>query len=99
MDKFLKEIYLADQDNPTENKTAAAKTATEEAYMVTEFLSGLDSARYGVLLNELHNAFHMGRDKYPKKLKAAYGLTVNWRGDTKGTGVTPNDGAAFNTKL
>ena len=41
----------------------------------------------------------MGRDKYPKKLKAAYGLTVNWRGDTKGTGVTPNDGVAFTTDL
>ena len=63
VDKFLKAADLADPDNPTENETAATKTATEEAYMATAFLSGLNNARYGALLNELHNAFRMGRDE------------------------------------
>ena len=59
----MKAAYPADPDNPTENETAVAKTATKEAYMATAFLSGLNRARYRVLLNELHNAFCMGRDE------------------------------------
>ena len=66
--------------------------------MATAFLSGLNSARYGVLLNELHNAFYMGRNKYPKTLTSAYDLAINWKGDTKGTDATPNDGVAFATE-
>ena len=48
-----------------------------------------------MLLNEKHNAFHTGRDEYPKILKAAYDLAINWKGDIKGIGVMPNDGVAF----
>ena len=47
----MKAVDLEDPDNPTENDTAAAKTATEEAYMATEFLSGLNSAIYRVIIN------------------------------------------------
>ena len=61
-------------------------------------LSGLNRSRYGVLLNYLHNAFRMGRDEYSKTFTAAYDLEINWKGDTKGTGVMPNDGVAFTTK-
>ena len=63
VEKLLKAADPADPLNPTEDEMAAAKTATEEAYMATVFLSGLNSARYGAMLNELHNAFHMGRNK------------------------------------
>ena len=98
VDKFLKAVDPADEDNPTEEETTAAKTVTEEAYMATAFLSGLNNARYGALINELHNAFHMGRDKYPKTLVYAYDLAINWKGDTKDVGVTPNDGVAFTTE-
>ena len=62
VEKFLKAVDPADPLNPTEDETAAAITATEEAYMATAFLSGLNNARYGSLLNELHNAFRMGRE-------------------------------------
>ena len=67
--------------------------------MATAFLSGLKRSRYGVLLNDFHNIFRMGRNIYPKTFKAAYNLAINWKGVTKGTGVTPNDGVAFVTKL
>ena len=60
-----------------EEETAAAKIAIEEAYMATAFLSGLNNARYGALLNELHNAFYMGRNEYPKTLTSAYDLAIN----------------------
>ena len=40
----------------------------------------------------------MGCDEYAKKLTSAYDLTINWKGDTKGFGVTPNDGVAFTTE-
>ena len=46
----------------------------------------------------MHNAFRMGRDEYLKTLTAAYDLAINWKGDTKGPRVTPNDGIAFTTK-
>ena len=97
MDKFLKAADPADEENPTEDETAAAKTATEEAYMAIAFLSGLNNAIYGALLNKLHNAFRMGRGEYPKMLTYAYDLAINCKGDTKGVGVTPNDGLAFTT--
>ena len=63
--------------------------------MATAFLSGLNRARYGVLLNELHNAFRTGRDEYPNTLIAAYDSDINWKGYTKGASVTPNNGVAF----
>ena len=66
--------------------------------MATEFLSGLNNAIYGVLINELHNAFRIGRNKYPKTLKSAYGLAINWKEDTKVSSVTPNDRLAFTTE-
>ena len=66
--------------------------------MATSFLSVINNARYGELLNELHNAFCMGRDEYPKTLTSAYNLTINWKGDTKGVDVALNDGVAFTTK-
>ena len=66
--------------------------------MSTAFLSGLNQSRYRVMLNNLHNAFLMGRKKYPKMFIDAYDLAINWKGDTKGPRVTPNDGIAFTTK-
>ena len=45
--------------------------------MSMAFLSVINSARYGVLLNELHKAFHMGRNEYPKTLTATYDLAIN----------------------
>ena len=35
VDKFLKAADLEDEENPTEEETATAKTATEESYMAT----------------------------------------------------------------
>ena len=98
VDKFLKSADPEDEDNPTEDETTAAKTATEEAYMATVFLSGLNNAIYGALLNEMHNAFCMECDEYTKTLTYVYDLAINWKGGTKGVGVTPNYGMAFITK-
>ena len=62
VDKVLEAADLGDPDNPTDDETVAAKTAMEEAYEATTFLSGLNRAIYGVLLNKLHNSFRMVRD-------------------------------------
>ena len=53
----------ADTDKTTENETSVSETATEEAYTATAFLSGMNSARYGMLLNDFHNALQMGLNK------------------------------------
>ena len=42
INKFLKASNPEDLDNSTDENVAAAKTATEEAYMATAFLSGLN---------------------------------------------------------
>ena len=76
---FLKASNQADPDGHTYDKKSAAKNATKEAHMATAFLSGLNQGRYGVLLNDLHNAFWMGCDKYPKTFTAAYYLSINWK--------------------
>ena len=41
----------------------------------------------------------MGRDEHPKTLTSAYDLETNWKRDTKGVGVTPNDGVAFTAEV
>ena len=63
--------------------------------MSTAFLSGMNSDIYGVLMNKLHNFFRMGHDEHLKTLTAAYDLEIDWKGDTKGTGMMSNDGVAF----
>ena len=98
IDKSLKSDKPEDPDDPTDNNKAAANTATEEAYMVTAFLLGLNYGRYGVLLNELHNAFRMRCDKYPNTLMVAYDLSINWKGDKKLPSMAPNEGVSFTTE-
>ena len=71
VEKPLKAADLADPENPTENDRSAAKTATEEVYMATAFLSGINISRYGALLKELQKHFCMGRDGNPKTLMSA----------------------------
>ena len=71
VDKFLKAVDPTDPLNPTEDETSAAKTAKEEAYMFTSFLSGINNARYGAMLNEMNNAFCMVRGEYPKTLTSS----------------------------
>ena len=97
MDKFLKAVDIANLLNPMEYKTAISKTPIEEVYMDTAFLSLINSARCGALLNKLHITFCMVREEYPKTLTSAYDLAINWKGDTKGVGGKPNDGLAFTT--
>ena len=98
VDKLLKAAELVDKKNHTEEETTTSKTATEDAYMATEFLSGLNNAIYRALLNDLHHAFCMGRDEHPKTLTSSYDLAINWKGDSKGVGVTPNDSVSFTTE-
>ena len=95
IEKFPKASNPVDPDNTMANDMAAANNSTKEAYMATEFLSSLNRGRYGDMLNELHNAFHMGRDKYPKTLTAAYNLAINWKGAAKGHNLTPKSGVEF----
>ena len=67
MNKFLKAADPTDPLKPTEDETGAAKTVTEEAYMATLLQSGINNSMYGEMLNEMHNAFCMGRNEYPKR--------------------------------
>ena len=59
--------------------------------MAAALLSGLNNARYGVPLNELHSDFRTGCDEYRKTLTSAYDMVINRKGDTEGVSATPND--------
>ena len=65
--------------------------------MSTAFLSGIIQSRYRVMLKNMHNAFRIGYKKYPKMFIDAYNLAINWKADTKGPSVAPNDGISFAT--
>ena len=95
INKLIKADRPAETDDPTDEEMAESKIATEEAYMTTELLSGLNQGRYGVLLKDLHNDFHMGCDEHPKRLLAAYDMAINWKVDTKGSSVSQNYGMDF----
>ena len=66
--------------------------------MAMAFLSGLNRGRYGMLLNNLHNAFRTGHNEYPKTLMVAYDLAINYKGDAKGPNMAPNNSVAFGTE-
>ena len=48
-----------------------------------------------MLINDLHNAFRMVRNEYPKTLTSAYDLAIKWKGDIKEYSVAPNNGVEF----
>ena len=65
--------------------------------MKAAFLSDLNHNRYGHLMNDMHNAFKMGRDEYPKTLTSVYDFAINWKGNTGSVTVPSNDVVAFVT--
>ena len=99
IDKFLNAAKTSDPDDPTDDERAPEKNSTKEAYMATAFLSGLNSGRYRILLNDLHNYFRVGHNDYPKTSTEAYELTISRKGYAKGPIVAPNDGLDFDTEL
>ena len=48
-------------------------------------------------MNEIHNAFIIGRDGYTKDLTSAYDLDINCKGETESMAIPPNDGVSLLT--
>ena len=96
---FLVNKKLKDAVDPpigtNDQHIETAKIEANEDYMAVSFLSGLNRHKYGPLMNELHNAFSMVWDKYPKTLTNDYDLEINWKGDTGSATIPPNDGVEF----
>ena len=65
---------VVEPPNANYQQVDTAKTEAKEDYMTVTFLSGLNHNRYGQLMNDIHNAFSMGRGEYPKILTSAYDL-------------------------
>ena len=85
IDKLLKAAKTEYPDDPIDDKKAEAKNATEEAYMAMVFISGLNQDRYGVMLNDLHNAFRMGGQQIPQYFNSGLLFDHQLEGRRKGT--------------
>ena len=46
--------------------------------MDVPFLYGLKTHHYGQIMDDMHNTFRMGHEKYPKYITSAYDLEINW---------------------
>ena len=78
-------------------KVDTINTEANEAYTEIAFISSLNQNRYDQLINDLHNAFKMGWDEYPKEPTSAYDPSMNWKGETWSVAVPNNDGLEFLT--
>ena len=63
--------------------------------MATAYVAGLNQHQFGQMLDDLNNAFRMGRYEYPRDLTSAYDLAINWKGDNRPTRITTNNGLVF----
>ena len=63
-------------------KVDTINTEANEANTEIAFISSLNQNRYDQLINDLHNAFKMGWDEYPKEPTSAYDPSMNWKGKT-----------------
>eukprot|EP00957_Ditylum_brightwellii_P001441 112577-Ditylum_brightwellii.AAC.1 len=95
---MLKEAGV-DVTSATNDQKTKALAEAKEAYLATAFLSSSNRARFGKLLEELHNDHLKGNGKYPISLVGAHKLLVNWQHDTRNFNrpTAPNDGVAFAT--
>ena len=59
---FLKHANI-DKAQATDDETERDKSEAIEAYMATEYVTGLNQHRFGQMLNNLHNDFRIGRDE------------------------------------
>ena len=82
-------------DAADDQQVETVKTESKDAYMEILFMSGLNHSMIGQLINDLHNSFRMGRNKYPKDITADYYLEINWKGGSTYISVPPNNGVAF----
>ena len=65
-----------------EYATNANDTAIE-VYQATVFLIGSDCSRFGKLIEELHNDYTMGVEKYLKTLQEAYHILKHYKFDAR----------------
>ena len=98
---FLVNMKLKDAivypPNTKYQKVETTKKYAKEDYMEVFFPSGLNHNRYVQFMNELHNAFRIGQDYYPKMIISVYGLVINWKGNTGSVAVHQDDGVVIVT--
>ena len=91
VNKKTKDVGVDPPSIANNQQMETAKTDAKEAYMTIALLSVLNCHMYGPLMNELHNAFGMGRLKYPNTTTSAYNLAIKWKSYTCLVAVPKND--------
>ena len=82
------------QPQPDDTKKAEAKA--KEAHKAVAFLCGLHKERCQDLLDQLANAFLVGRDEYPNTLVKVYNLGTNWQGSSNQPRLKRGNSVTFN---
>ncbi|KAI2489179.1 Reverse transcriptase (RNA-dependent DNA polymerase) [Fragilaria crotonensis] len=79
LDKIIAIELGLDPENLDEQQKQDVAKESHSRYLATAFISGADPVRYGRLVENLENDFLMGRDNYPKTVRAAYNIMTFWK--------------------
>ena len=60
---------------------ATAAAEGKDMYLTTIFILGADRKRYGRYLEDLHNSYLQGNNKYPNTLVSVYNTLNGWKDD------------------
>ena len=74
-----------------------AKATAQDKLLVVAYLMCSDKHRFGKMVEDINNAYWVGRDEYPKLVNDAYYHICNWSNDQKIliTMGSTNDGLSF----
>ena len=96
IEKELTELSLT-QQMATDEQIKTAKATAQDKLLVVAYLMCSDKHRFGEMVEDINNAYWVGRDEYPKLVNDAYYHICNWSNDQKIliTMGSTNDGLSF----
>ena len=96
IEKELTELSLTWQ-TATDEQMKTAKATAQDKLLGVAYLMCSDKHRFGKMVEDIDNAYLVGRDEYPKSVNDAYYRICNWSNDQKNfvTMGSTNDGLSF----
>ena len=82
IEKELTELSLTRQ-TATDEQMKTAKATAQDKLLGVAYLMCSDKHRFGKVVEDIDNAYLVGRDEYPKSVNDAYYRICNWSNDQK----------------
>jgi len=76
----LTELSLT-QQLATDDQMKAAKATSQDKLLGAAYLMCSNKHRFGKMVEDIHNAYLIGQDEYPKSVNDAYYHICNWSND------------------